>query len=261
MNMRILPIALCLLFLFSTFAVAQDLTGKQIVEKMRDREEAKTTIMQVKMTIFDKHGDQRVRSVINRMKDYSTGGKTAVTFIKPDDVKGTKFLVVENKKGDDDQLLYMPALKKVRRISSQQKSGKFMGTDFSYADLQSHDPDKGAHEKLGEEAVDGNDCYKVRTTPNDPDDYEYSKIIYWVRKDNFIPVKGEFYDKKGELLKVLTVSGMEKDAKGHWVVKDTVMKNVQKGTSTRMEILQHKTDTDIADDYFTERFLTDETKM
>ncbi len=261
MKSRVLALFIILLFLTASIAISQELTGKQIVEKMRDRSTGDTVIMKVKMTITDKRGDQRVRSVINRMKDAPSGGKTVVTFVKPDDVKGTKFLVVEHNKGDDDQFLYMPALKKVRRISSKQKSGKFMGTDFSYSDLQSHDPNKGSHTRLDDETIDGNACYKIQTEPKDPDDYEYSKIIYWVRQDNDIPVKGEFYDKSGELLKVLNVTKVEKDADGTWVVRDTLMKNVQKNTSTRMEILQYSTKTKIADEFFTERFLTDETKL
>lgn len=261
MRLRIIIVALVIALALPALAFAEELSGKQIVEKMRDRQTSDTLIMQVKMTITDKRGDQRIRSIVNRMKDAPAGGKTVVTFLKPDDVKGTKFLVIEHKKGDDEQMLYMPALKKVRRITSKQRSGKFMGTDFSYADLQSHDPEKGTHKRLEDQNLDGNDCYQIQSTPNDPEDYNYSKIKYWVRKDNDIPVKAEFYDMAGALLKVLTVTKIEKDSKGDWIVRDTLMKNVQKNTSTRMEIQQYKSGVDIADDYFSERFLTDETKL
>lgn len=261
MNLRTLFALALALMLVAGVAFGEDLDGKQIVEKMRDRGNSETTLMQVEMIITDKHGDQRVRQIINRMKDDPAGDKTVVTFLKPDDVKGTKFLVVQKKQGDDEQFLYMPALKKVRRISAKQKSGSFMGTDFSYSDLQSYDPDKGTHTKLGEMNLDGQDCYQVQTVPNNPEDYDYSKIVYYVRKDNFIPIKGEFFDKRGELLKVLTVTKLEKDAAGEWVVRDTTMKNVQKGSSTRMIIRQHKTNIKIDDQFFTDRFLTDETKL
>jgi outer membrane lipoprotein-sorting protein len=261
MRKRVILFAL-LLALAVTFAMAsaEEMTGKQIVEKMRDRATSTSGVMQVKMTIADKHGDKRVRTIISRMKDYPSGGKSVVTFVKPDDVKGTKFLIAE-KEGDDDQFLYMPALKKVRRISSKQKSGSFMGTDFSYSDLQAYDPDKGVHKRLPDETVNGQACYKVETTPKEADDFEYSKIIYYVRQDNDVPVKGEFYDKRGDLLKVMTVEKLEKNESGDWVVRDSLMKNVQKDHSTRMEILQSKTNAKIDDDYFTERFLTDETKL
>lgn len=252
---------LLLIFVFVAGSYSEELDGKKIIEKMRDRASSDSLIMQVQMIITDKRGEERKRSIINRMKDSPKGGKTVVTFIKPDDVKGTKFLIVENKNGNDDQMLYMPALKKVKRITSKQKSGKFMGTDFTYADLQSHDPEKGTHTRLADETIDGHDCYKVRTIPKNPDEYDYSKIVYWVRKDNDIPVKSEFYDMSGELLKVLNVTKIEKDEKGNWVIRDSLMKNVQKNTSTRMKILQYKTDAKLSDDYFTERFLADETQM
>ena len=261
MKLKIMIIIIYALLSAAGISVAQELTGKQIVEKMRDRGASDSIIMQVRMTITDRRGDNRVRSIISRMKDSKTGGKTVVTFVKPDDVKGTKFLVIENKTGDDNQFLFMPALGKVRRISSKQKSGKFMGTDFSYSDLQSHDPDKGTHTRLDDENLDGNDCYKVQTVPNNPDDYEYSKMIYWVRKDNDIPIKGEFYEDSGELLKVLTITKIEKNKDGQWVIKDSFMKNVQKGTSTRMEVIQYQTDIKLGDDFFTERFLKDESKL
>ena len=261
MKSKIIIILLCAIFIFTAVAIAQELTGKQIIQKVSDRASSTTIIMQVRMTITDRRGDTRARSIISRMKDSKTGGKTVVTFLKPDDVKGTKFLVIENKSGDDDQFLYMPALGKPKRISSKQKSGKFMGTDFSYADLQAHDPNKGTHTRLDDESIDGNLCYKVQTVPNNPEDYEYSKIIYWVRQDNDIPVKGEFYDKSGELLKVLTITNIEKNKDGKWVVKDSLMKNVQKGTSTRMEVLQYQTNVNIPDDFFSERFLKDESKL
>lgn len=261
MRAKIIAIVLMGTFLFAGLVFSDELTGKQIVEKMRDQEDLKTSLMQVRMTITDKRGDTRIREIINRVKDYPGGGKTVIAFAKPDDVKGTKFLIIENKNGDDEQLLYMPALKKVRRIASSQRSGSFMGTDFSYSDMQSHDPNKGTHTRLEDEAVDGQPCYKVQTVPNDADDYDYSKIIYWVKKDGDIPIKGEFYDKRGDLLKVLTVTKLEKDDKGHWIIKDTLMKNMQKDHSTRLEILQQKSDMPIADEFFSERFLTDETKL
>lgn len=261
MKIRTMLLLLGFIFALAASSMGDELDGKKIIEKMRDRASSDTLIMQVQMIITDKRGEERKRSIINRMKDTPKGGKTVVTFVKPDDVKGTKFLVIENKKGDDDQMLFMPALKKVKRITSKQKSGKFMGTDFSYSDLQSHDPEKGTHTRLEDETIDGHDCYKVQTVPKNPDDYDYSKIIYWVRKDNDVPIKSNFFDMDGELLKVLTVSKVEKDEKGNWVMKDSLMKNVQKNTSTRMKILQYKTDAEMSDDYFTERFLADETQM
>ena len=258
---RKIALFVMIMLLFAVSFAQAEMTGKQIVEKIRDRVTAKTQIMQVKMTIADKRGDERVRTIFNRMKEYPEGGKSVISFVKPDDVKGTKFLIKENKTGDDDQFLYMPALKKVRRISSSQKSGSFMGSDFSYADMQSQDPEDGEHTNLGQETLDGVTVYKVQSIPKDGSDAEYSKVIYWVRADDFIPVKGEFYDKRGDLLKVLTVTKIEKDATGRMIPKDTLMKNVQKGSSTRLEVLQQKSDAPIADDFFTERFLTDETKL
>ena len=87
----------------------------------------------------------------------------------------------------------------------------------------------GTYTRLDDVMVDGADCYCVSTVPANPDEYGYSKIVFYTRKDNDIPVKGEFYDKAGKLLKVMTVTSMEKDEKGNWIVKDTLMKKRTEG--------------------------------
>ena len=238
---------------------AADLDGKAIVEKMAKQNESQSAETTAKMILIDKNGRERVREIKMRTKEKNGLRHTVTTFLAPPDVRGTKFLIVEQKNADDDQRLFLPALKKVKRITSSNKSGNFMGSTFAYADLQTHDPDQGAHQRLADAVLDGQDCYVVETVPQNLDDEIYSKLVYWVRKDNFLPIKGEFYDKKGKLWKRLEVSGVEKRSDGTWVAKDTKMSDLLKGASTILRLEEYEVDVEIDDAYFTERFLTDET--
>ncbi len=238
---------------------AEELDGQAIVEKMADQNESKSAETTAKMIIIDKHGKQRVRELLMRTKEKNGLRHTSTTFLAPPDLRGSKFLVIERKDADDDQRIYLPALKRVRRITSSNKSGSFMGSTFAYADLQTHDAKKGVHTRLADATVDGQDCYVVESVPKNPDDYVYSKLIYWVRKDNFLPIKGEFYDKKGTLWKRLEVSEIEQRNDGTWIGRKTKMNDLKKGTATVLELGEYKLNVKIDDAYFTERFLKDET--
>ena len=245
----------------TTAAVAQDLTGKEIIDKIRVQESYEDTMIKMKMTLENKRGETRERLLVNRVKKIDGLTRTMTTFLKPDDVKGTKFLTIENKGRDDDQFLFLPALDKVRRISSNQKGSSFMGSDFSFGDLEGRDPDKGVHKKIGEETRDGFDCYIVESTPVEGDeDDQYSKSVLWVRKDIFVPVRVEFYDKSGELLKVLSASDFQK-TDDIWLAHHSVMENVQKNHKTIIDIAGLENNQGLDDDYFSQRFLKDKTQL
>lgn len=241
---------------------AEEITGKQIIDKIRVQESYTDTMIKIKMTLVNKRNETRERMIVNRIKKIGGLSRTMTTFLFPDDVKGTKFLTIENEGRDDDQFLFLPALDKVRRISSNQKGQSFMGTDFSYSDLSSRDPEEGAHTKLRSENKDGFDCYVVESVP-DPEDTDtaYAKIITWVRTDIWVPVYIEFYDKKtGELLKVLTAGEFQK-TDDIWMAHHTEMKDVRKDHKTVIEIKSVENNQGLTDDDFSQRFLKDKTRL
>jgi outer membrane lipoprotein-sorting protein len=254
-----LMIATLILGLLGGLALAAELDGKGIVDKMADQTMSQSGVTDAKMIIIDKNGNQRIREMRMRTKEKNGLRNVVTTFLAPPDVRGTKFLVIEKKDSDDDQRIYLPALKRARKITSSNKGGSFMGSTFSYADLQSHDADQGTHTRLPDAEIDGHAVYVVETVPNAADDEIYSKLVYWVRQDNFLPIKGEFYDKKGKLWKRLEVSEVEQRSDGTWIAKKTKMADVQKGTATILELGDYEIGSKIDDAYFTERFLTDET--
>ena len=249
---KIVYLTSVLVFVLSTSLFA--LTGLDIVKKVDEQKQPKSSIAKMKMTLISKSGSQKTREVIVYLKDTKEGKKTLMKFLAPADIRSTGFLVWEHKDKDDDQFLYLPALKKVRRISSSQKNQSFLGTDFSYQDMESRDINKATHKLLREEKLNGYDCYVVESIPNPGEDYQYSKLVEWIRKDNYVPIKAEMYDKNGKLYKILTVQNVE-NIDGYQIVKKTTMENIRTKHKTILEIVNIKINPNLPDKYFTQRFL------
>ncbi len=240
---------------FVTSVNAQQLTGRQIMDKVYNRPAPKDQISDLTMTLINKSGQKRVRKLKQFIKDNGTVEKKIMFFISPADVKNTSFMnwSYDNSDKNDDQWIYLPALKRVKRISSDDKSDYFMGSDFTYDDLGDRKLDDDVHKLLREEKVEGVDCYVVESVPKD-EDYMYSKTVTWVRKDNFLGVKKEFYDEDGEYLKTLHVEKFDK-FDGVWVIEKLKMENVQNNHKTIMELTNIKVNTGVPDSKFTQRMM------
>lgn len=154
---------------------------------------------------------------------------------------------------DDDQWIYLPALKKVKRISSDSKSDYFMGSDFTYDDLGDRQPTDDNHKILREEKLNDEDCYVVASNPKD-EEYMYSRTVTWIIKDKWIGLKKEFYDEDNEHLKTLSVKKYDK-IKDYWIITNSQMHNVQKDHTTNMVLDNLKIDIGIEDNKFTERMM------
>ena len=228
------------------------LTGQQIMEKVYHNPSGEDTQGSLTMTLTNNRGEQRVRTLTQFIKDDGKVEKKIMFFVSPADVKNTSFMSWSYADGrSDDQWIYLPALKRTKRISSDGKSDNFMGSDFTYDDLGDRHPNQDNHKLLREETVDGKDCYVVESTPKE-DDYMYSKTITWVMKDNYLGLKREFYDDRGKLLKVLTIKKYEK-VDGFWTILETEMHNVQKDHRTNMKFTDVQKNKGIPNSKFTER--------
>ena len=153
---------------------------------------------------------------------------------------------------DNDQWLYLPALKKTKRIISNQKNQSFMGSDFTYQDMEGRDIDDDTYTILGEEELFGETCFKVEAKPVEKG--IYSRRIIWVEKERSILRKVEFFDRKDKLLKMMTIPEVRKDG-DYWTILKMVMENIQKPHKTTLEISDVQYDTGIEEDFFSERFL------
>ena len=229
---------------------AEQLTGRDIMVKVDNRPDGDDRQSILKMTLINKRGKKRVRIVRDYAKDYGKDTKTLIYFQEPADVRGTAYLSFnyDNPAKDDDNWLYLPALRKVRRITASTKNEYFMGTDFTYDDLGDRTVDEDHHKLLKEETLDGHDCWVIESVPVDESDM-YSKRISWIRKDALYYIKVDFYNRQGNLMKTLTVPDM-KMHEGFWTAFKMVMDNFQENHKTILEWTEFHYNQDIADSLF-----------
>ena len=201
------------------------------------------SVSTVTMTLRNAQGEESLREM--RMKSLEVaddGDKGLTIFDTPKDVKGTAFLNFSHIEKADDQWLYLPALKRVKRISSRNKSGPFMGSEFAYEDLSSFEIEKYSFKFLAEEQVDGIDCYKVEQIPTDKNS-GYTRQVAWVDKEHFRGQKVEFYDRKKSLLKTLTFSQYKLYLDKYWrpMQMDMLNHQTKKSTELKTASLEFKT--------------------
>lgn len=188
---------------------------------------------EMEMVLINAHGDKTTRKLLNEsIESEGDGDRSVSTFQWPADVKGTRMLTWSHKTGDDDQWLYLPSLKRVKRIASQNKSGAFMGSEFSYEDLGSQEVEEFTYKFLEDTSYENRPCWKIERVPVSPRS-GYSKEITWMDKEYMNPVRIEYYDRKGELLKVGVFSKYVKYGK-FWRANRIDMDNVQ--TKKRSEL-------------------------
>ena len=226
--------------LFATMSLFAQ-TGREIAQKVKNRPGGDTRQSEMTITLINKRGKERVRKVASYSIDVGKDKKSIMFFEYPGDVKGTGFLTWDYDEvgKNDDKWLYLPAMKKTRRISgSSAKQDYFMGTDFTYDDMGSRNVDEDTHKLLGEETVNGNLCWKLESKPKDKDDI-YSKKIVWIRKDCLVPEKADYYDRNGNLHRQLVFSGIKK-VDGFWLAEKMEMTNVQTHHKTIIEFKNPK---------------------
>ena len=231
------------------------ISGRQIIENVYNRPTGNDQQADLTMTLINSRGDQRVREIRQFTKDFGEMEKKIMFFKSPADVRNTSFMnwSYDDENKDDDQWIYLPALKKIKRISSDSKTDYFMGSDFTYDDLGDRHPSQDTHKLIGEETINGESCYVVESIPKD-EDYMYSKTVTWIIKDKWIGLKKDFYDEDEDLLKTLTVKKFEKIS-GYWIILSTEMHNIQKNHRTLIQLSNVTLDAGISDTQFTERMM------
>jgi len=228
--------------------------GVQIAQKVVDRNEGQDATSKIRMLLIDKRGKKRFRNLISMVKEYGDVSKSYMRFTSPADIDGTAFLTWENKDRDDDQFLYLPALQRVRRIVSSQKSNRFVNTDYTYEDLQSREVEQDTHTILREEKIDNYDCWVLESIPKNTDDSQYSKRIIWVVKEIYLPIKIKFYDKRNSFFKILTGKNIQK-IDGIWTILEAEMKDLKKKHRTLMKTDEIQYNRNIPDEVFTKGYM------
>jgi outer membrane lipoprotein-sorting protein len=227
-----------------------------IVQAARDRVKADTVSSRSRMVITAKNGSTSERIIDQYSKDDAQGNeRMVVVFQSPASVKGTRFLTIDKSSGGSDRWIFLPGLGKVRRIAASESGGSFMGTDFSYDDMSAmnREVEKDTHTLLREETLNGAACYVIQSRPKD-NDFQYSRMLLWIDKNNNVIYQVEMYDKRDRLLKLME-SGALKDIQGRLTPTMTTVRTVTAGTSTTIYMDIIKYDVPIHEAVFTTAYL------
>ena len=206
------------------------ISAQEIAQKVHDRDDGDNATSNMKMTLIDKNGKKRVRDLKTYTKDKGADRLRLMFFLSPADVKDTGFLTYDydDSDKDDDQWLYLPELKKVKRIASSDKSSSFMGSDFTYSDMTLRNVDDYTYKIMKEPKVGAEKTWQIMVRPKSDKviaETGYTKSIIFVRQDNFIVVQALHYVKLGDKLKYMKVTGLE-EIEGVWTI--TKMQMVSK---------------------------------
>ena len=238
------------------------LTAREIADRSYDVTRLAGAEAVSTMTILDSKGRERVRKIAQVTKLYDQGDteKKMIRFLEPADVKGTGLLTFDYKEKDDDMWLYMPALRKTRRIISSEKAKSFMGSEFSYVDMTPPVLDDFTFQLSGEEEVKATLCWKIEMVPQDDDiadENGFSKKISWIGKDDFVLRKAIYYDPDEELHRELTIHEFrELDTKNHkYRPIHLEMVNKQNGRRSILHIDEIIFNPNVKDEFFTTRYL------
>ena len=230
--------------------------GLQIAQEIKARDVGwGDSQSEMTMTLRDRKGRQVVRAMRTKSLEVEGDGDKGLTvFDTPLDVKGTAFLSFSHIVGDDDQWLFLPALKRVKRIASRNKSGPFLGSEFAFEDLSSFEVEKNTYNYLRDEACGDLTCFVVEMDPVDKFS-GYTRLVVWVDQDHYRVQKIDFYDRRNTHLKTLTIEGYQLYKDKFWRADKQVMLNHKNGKSTDIEIKNIRFDTGLGDADFNEKKL------
>jgi outer membrane lipoprotein-sorting protein len=251
--------ALSLLILLPVQATQADEAeskGLTIAKTMKERNRGwKDHTADLLMILRNRAGKETSRKM--RVKSFEVsndGDKSMTIFDTPRDVKGTAFLSFTHITEADDQWLYLPALKRVKRISSNNKSGPFMGSEFAYEDMSSFEVEKFTYRWLRDEEYGGQLCYVLETIPLDK--YSgYSRVELWVDQAEYRSLKVDFYDRPGKLLKTLTLLDYKLYQDKYWRSAKQMMVNHKNGKSSEVMMSNYQFGTGLTAADFTENSL------
>jgi outer membrane lipoprotein-sorting protein len=238
------------------------LSPRDIMDKVAVTRKLDGSESVIKMTLVDEKGGKREREITSATKLFDAGKteKRVFRFLSPAEVQGTGFLIFDYEAKADDAWIYLPAMRKTRRILSSQGAQSFMGSEFSYADFNTPALDDYNYTLVKEESVGGEPCYVVDAVPKSKETATadgYSKRTYWVSKSKFVPLKVLHYGVDGKLLKELIASDvklLDAKKKRYRSLKNEMI-NKQNGRRSIFEFTKMSFAPGTKDEYFTPTYI------
>ena len=235
MPKKLFFIASFLLLISAAHAETPEEKGYAIADEQEHRDEGwGDSTVNMKMILRRSNGKETERKLRLKLLEVPDDGDKGLTiFDEPKDVQGTTFLNYSHAAKPDDQWIYLPALRRTKRISSKKKTGRFMGSEFTYEDMSSFQLAKYDYKYLRDDSVDGQAVFVIESYPKD-EFSGYSKQINFIDQQEYRPLKVEFYDRRGELFKIMTMHDYQQFLDKYWRAGRAVMENQQTGKSTEL---------------------------
>jgi hypothetical protein len=208
----------------------------QIMESVYSQDTSKTMQMRASFETFDKQGKGKKKEFVYRRLGRAGQSSLLVDFTAPEEIRGVKLLSIAQPGADPKQYLYTPATERARSVASQERSARFIGTDFTYEDIAERDLQGFSYRMIGDaEVVDGHKTWKIVADATNPSGTQYKYIYYWVAQDAPVILHAEFYDLQGKEVRVLHASQI-KHVSGIWGARRTEMSTPADGTRTVLSI-------------------------
>lgn len=233
--------------------------ASDLAQRVYDRPNGRDLVTQGRMVLTEKGRAPRVREFVSYRLDQS-GGVVAslIRFMEPEDIAGTGLLSITPAEGDADQWLYLPALDRVRRISSDRKGGRFVGSDLYFEDLQERRPAKDRHRLLGKQTENGLLCEVLESVPRDSANSVYLKRVSWIDPDTALMQRVDYYEKDASTPSKRWLLRGKKRNQGYWTPTDSRMIDLVSGHETRMVVDAAVYDQKLPAKLFTSQALADE---
>ena len=234
-------------------------SGEWLARQVDNRDTGRDGRVTFKMRLFDRQDRVRERALTVVSKKFPAGDKSLTRFTHPADIAGTGFLVWEHKSGSgaakaepDERFLYLPSIARVRRIAGSEAQESFVGSDFTYEDIGGREFDDYSYTLVNDTALNGT-AYTLESYAKDPN-ARFPRVVSTIRKDNFVVVRAEIFNRRNELAKVFEASRVEKVGK-YWTVMAMTMKDLGQKTRTEMVVEKAEYDIGLGDEVFTRREL------
>ncbi len=249
-----------MLGLLTGFIAMQEPTGREVMELYKAQDRTRNISADETMTLVDARGRERERQFTYvTSTDTDDNRKMLIRFLAPADIAGTGFLAIEHSDREDDRWLYLPALRKSRRIAGSDKTDDFVGSGFTYEDLESEKLEFHQYTLMGSENVDGVETWVIDAVATDPqrlEDSGYSKRDLWITKDHHVLIRARYYDRAGAFVKELRATDVRQvPGSDKWRAYRMTMEDMRNGKVTILTVEEYGVDKDVPDSYFSERYL------
>jgi hypothetical protein len=238
---------------------AEVLTARDVIETQKNLHHASTARDNVVMILVDENDERKIRHLVRSAKEDDDGlVRTLLVFSEPSEIRETALLTREISEGQYKQWIYFPGDKSLQRIADKTQQTSFMGSDFTYEDLQPRSLNDYTYTFAPEEGIDGQPCFVIDIEPATKQVKRasaYSRIRAWVRKDIFFTVKTEFFDHRSRLFKTQTAYELENSHEKAWYAKKVLMENHLKSHKTLMGVTSKQVNLPLDDEVFSENYI------